>query len=53
MDRRAVTDLARQVWAGVNLPNLRQHIARARPVADLVVRKGPDHGIAGIDDPRN
>lgn len=53
MDRKAVTDLARQVWAGVNLPNLRQHIARARPVADLVVRKGADHGIAGIDDPRN
>ncbi|AWM76585.1 type I pantothenate kinase [Phenylobacterium parvum] len=51
MDRDAVADLARRVWEGVNLPNLRQHIVRARPVADLVVRKGPDHQIAGIGRP--
>lgn len=48
MDREAVADLARRVWEGVNLPNLRQHIVRARPTADLVVRKGADHGITGI-----
>ncbi|MCA3711490.1 MAG: hypothetical protein IOB86_03470, partial [Phenylobacterium sp.] len=40
MDRDAVTSLAHRVWEGVNLPNLRQHIVRARPTADLVVRKG-------------
>lgn len=51
MDRDAVADLARRVWEGVNLPNLRQHIARARPTADLVVRKGPDHGIVAIAAP--
>ena len=51
MDRDAVADLARRVWEGVNLPNLRQHIVRARPVADLVVRKGADHGITGIGGP--
>ena len=51
MDRKGVADLAHRVWEGVNLPNLRQHIVRARPVADLVVRKGPDHGITGIDRP--
>jgi type I pantothenate kinase len=49
MDREAVAGLARRVWEGVNLPNLRQNIVRARPVADLVVRKGADHGITGID----
>jgi type I pantothenate kinase len=51
MDRDAVTGLARRVWEGVNLPNLRQHIVRARPVADLVVRKGADHGISAIAAP--
>lgn len=51
MDRDAVADLARRVWEGVNLPNLHQHIIRARPVADLVVRKGADHGITGIGRP--
>ena len=51
MDRDAVTGLARRVWEGVNLPNLRQHIVRARPVADLVVRKGADHAISAIAAP--
>ena len=36
---------ARRVWAGINLPNLREHIVRARDTADIVVRKGPDHGL--------
>ena len=51
MDRDAVTSLAHRVWEGVNLTNLRQHILRARPTADLVVRKGTDHGITGIGRP--
>jgi type I pantothenate kinase len=36
------------VWRGVNLPNLREHISRARLVADLVVRKGADHAIVEL-----
>ncbi|HEY3798013.1 MAG TPA: hypothetical protein VGL58_06625 [Caulobacteraceae bacterium] len=36
------------VWRGINLPNLREHISRAKPVADLVVRKGADHGIVEL-----
>ncbi|MCA6268788.1 MAG: type I pantothenate kinase, partial [Phenylobacterium sp.] len=40
-----------RVWEGVNLPNLRQHIVRARPTADLVVRKAADHAITGIGRP--
>jgi len=51
MDRDAVTGLARRVWEGVNLPNLRQHILRALPTADLVVRKGADHAVTGIGRP--
>lgn len=34
-----------RVWQAINLPNLREHIARARDVAELVVRKGGDHAI--------
>ena len=36
---------ARQVWAGVNLPNLREHIAPARLHADMVIRKSSDHAM--------
>lgn len=49
MDREAVTSLARLVWDQVNLKNLREHIVAARPLADLVVRKGPDHAVVAID----
>lgn len=52
MDRTAVTDRARLVWAQVNLKNLREHIVAARPLADLVVRKGPDHAVVAIESPR-
>ena len=36
---------ARQVWAGINLPNLREHIAPARLQADVLIRKSSDHGM--------
>lgn len=36
---------ARRVWHGINLPNLREHIVHARDHADIVIRKGPDHGL--------
>ncbi len=34
---------ARGVWARINLPNLREHIIRARDGADIVLRKHLDH----------
>jgi type I pantothenate kinase len=46
--REAAEGVARMVWDQVNLPNLRQHIAPARGLADLVIRKGPNHEIAEL-----
>jgi type I pantothenate kinase len=37
-----------RVWRAINLPNLRDHIVKGRDLADLVVRKGPDHAILEI-----
>lgn len=31
------------VWRGINLPNLHEHIARARPLADILLLKERDH----------
>ncbi|MFZ4382209.1 MAG: type I pantothenate kinase [Sandarakinorhabdus sp.] len=45
---------ALNVWAGINRPNWLDHIARALPVADLVVKKRADHTLVlvrGIDAP--
>lgn len=33
------------VWTQMNLPNLREHIIRARDEADIVVRKQADHSL--------
>jgi type I pantothenate kinase len=41
---------AGQVWRAINLPNLREHIAPGRKVADLVVRKGADHAISAVSE---
>jgi len=49
MSRPEVEGLARMVWEKVNLKNLREHIAPARALADLVVRKGPDHAIVAVE----
>jgi type I pantothenate kinase len=48
MDAAAAEAVARQVWAVINLPNLRDHILPARALADLVVRKGAGHDIVGL-----
>jgi type I pantothenate kinase len=48
LDRGQAAGLARTVWASINLPNLRENIVKARELADIVVRKGPDHGIQAI-----
>ena len=39
---------AARVWQAINLPNLREHIVRARDVAELVVSKGADHAILAL-----
>ncbi len=39
----------KMVWDAINLPNLRDHISPARAQADLVVRKGGDHAIIGVN----
>jgi type I pantothenate kinase len=48
LDRAAAIAFARSVWTAINLPNLREHIAPQRALADIVIRKGPDHEIAEI-----
>jgi type I pantothenate kinase len=48
MSEAEVRAFAGVVWREVNLPNYRQHIVRARDVADIVVAKGPDHAIVSI-----
>ncbi len=41
---------AGMVWAAINLPNLRDHISLARPLANLVVIKGAGHVIVRVDE---
>jgi len=41
-------DFAVRVWQAINLPNLREHIVKARDVAELVVSKGEDHRVLGV-----
>jgi type I pantothenate kinase len=45
LDEAGARAFAGQVWAGINLPNLREHVVAGRNVADIVVRKGADHEI--------
>ncbi|WP_299575578.1 type I pantothenate kinase [uncultured Williamsia sp.] len=39
------TEAARDIWHGINLPNLVQNILPTRPRATLVLRKDADHSI--------
>ncbi len=41
---------AKSVWAGINLPNLVNHILPLRAHADLVVKKDANHAIAITED---
>lgn len=45
LSQRDAEIFARQVWAGINLPNLRQNIAPLRQQADILVEKAADHGL--------
>jgi len=39
---------ARSIWAEINGPNLEQNVLPTRARADLVLRKGADHGVASV-----
>ncbi len=39
-----------RVWQAINLPNLREHIVQGRAVAEIVVSKGHDHAILGVEE---
>lgn len=47
-DAAGAEALARMVWSGINLPNLRDHIAPVRAFADLIVEKAADHSLLRI-----
>jgi type I pantothenate kinase len=48
LDAEAAAELGARVWISINRPNLREHIAPVRDVADVVVTKGADHAITSI-----
>jgi type I pantothenate kinase len=39
---------ARRIWASINRPNLLENILPSRSRADLVLDKGPDHGVRTV-----
>jgi type I pantothenate kinase len=45
MDAAQAEAFARAVWAGINLPNLRDHITPARDRAQIVLWKDAGHGL--------
>lgn len=45
MSEPQLIEFAKSVWAGINLPNLENHILPMRDHADLVVKKDADHAI--------
>jgi type I pantothenate kinase len=47
-DDVAAHEFVSRVWAGINLPNLREHIVRDRDVADIVVHKARDHAVEEV-----
>lgn len=49
MSPSEIDALARQVWRGVNVVNLRECIAPSRDLADCVVVKGPDHAVTEVE----
>lgn len=39
---------ARQIWTGINAPNLERNILPTRPRASLVLRKGSNHAVSSV-----
>lgn len=48
MDAAAAHAFGNSVWDGINRPNWLDHIARARPLADVVVKKRAGHGLVRV-----
>ncbi len=48
LDEARARGFAKMVWEAINLPNLRDHIIGAQPLADILIRKSPDHAIEAI-----
>ena len=48
MSEDEVRGVSQLVWRTINLPNLRDHIGGAKGLANIVVRKGPDHEILAV-----
>ncbi|CAN5360912.1 type I pantothenate kinase [soil metagenome] len=48
LNEAEATSTARSIWAAINGPNLEQNVLPTRARADLVLRKGPDHGVASV-----
>jgi type I pantothenate kinase len=48
LDEAGARGVATMVWREINLPNLRDHIAKAREVADVVVTKGERHEVLAV-----
>ncbi|MCR9196339.1 MAG: hypothetical protein NXH88_16490 [Hyphomonas sp.] len=46
MSENELISFAKSVWAGINLPNLENHILPLRAHADLVVKKDADHAVS-------
>jgi type I pantothenate kinase len=44
----AARSIAENLWANINLKNLRENIQPTRPRADLILRKGANHLIAEV-----
>lgn len=50
MTEPQLIEFAKSVWAGINLPNLENHILPMRAHADLVVKKDAKHAITITED---
>lgn len=50
MSEPELITFAKSVWAGINLPNLENHILPLRDHADLVVKKDAEHAITITED---
>jgi type I pantothenate kinase len=48
LDDDELAATARQVWASINRPNLRENILPSRMRADLVLEKAADHGVRRV-----
>lgn len=50
MSLEEITEFAGMVWRTINLPNLRDHIAPIKAMADIVVLKDRDHSVRIVED---